>query len=481
MPTSARSAAGRPQRTAVSGSVRGASAGRPPSSAASDLTSLLRATPSRSTQGTAQAGPVRQSDAGSTEEAPAGGTGEGQAGSGAATGTTKLTDTTSTTTPSRSAFGETLAASMSGSSTAPQGTTSARGAKAKGTDPKAQTAAGLLPALSLPAAATETPAITAASTPASSGGATQAVSALTRGSGSSADTVESDGETPEAPTSPTILATDTPNAPDSPGATTPASQGLSFAAATFASSKPSAQPAAGKTPSDEPDEATAPESAISANAPVASAAVPIIVAHPAVSQLTAAATQGQGSLDAQNGSSGAASADSGAANALGAAGAAAANSASSAASPPPPATGTVSVPVHAEVGSAGWGQELGVHLNWMAQAGISSASLHLTPEQLGPVEVRISVHQNNASVWFGAAQPDTRSALEQALPKLKEMFASQGMNLAHSGVSDQSTRGAQRDPQSQPTPSQAAALRGLNATPVTSAARVHQGLIDTYA
>lgn len=465
----------------MSASVRGASAGRPPSSPASDLASLLRATPSRSTQGTAQAGPVRQSDSGSTEEAPAGSTGEGQAGSGAATVTTKLADTTGAAAPSRSAFGETLAASMSGSSAAPQGATPPRNAKTKGTDPKSQATATLLPALSLPAAATETPASRAASTPAGSGGATDAIGALTRGPGSSADTVEADGETPAAAASPALSAADTPDAPDTTGATTAASQGLSLAAATFASLKPSAQPV-GKTQSDEPDQPTAPEAAISSGAPAASIAAPIVIAHPAVSQLTSEMAQGQGSADAQNGSAGAASADSGAsANAVGAAGAAAANNAPSAASPTPSAASTVSLPVHAEVGSTGWAQELGGRLSWMAQAGISSASLHVTPEQLGPVEVRISVHQNNASVWFGAAQADTRSALELSLPKLREMFASQGMNLAHSGVSDQSARGTQRDRETQPTLSQAAALRGLNATPVTSAARVHQGLIDTYA
>lgn len=488
MPTSVRNVAGRLARTVVSGSVRSASAGRPPSSGASDLTSLLRATPSRSTQGTAQAGPVRQADSGPTDEAPAGSTGEGQVGSGSATSTAKLSDPTNTATPSRSAFGETLAASMSSSSTAPQVATPTRGAKTKGTDPKSQTAATLLPALSLPAAATETPASAPASTAASSGGATQAVSAFARGPGSSADTVEADGEPSAAAASPVSLATDTTGSADTTSTndtaatTAPASQVLSFAAATFASLKPSGQPATGRTQGDEPDQATAPESAISSNTPATSSAAPIAVAHPAIAQLTAAMAQGQGSTDAQSGSSGGASADSGAAaNAAGAAGAAAANNAPSAASPTPPPTGTVSVPVHAEVGSTGWAQELGGRLSWMAQAGISSASLHVTPEQLGPVEVRISVHQNNASVWFGAAQPDTRAALEQALPKLKEMFASQGMNLAHSGVSDQSARGAQREPQSQPTLSQAAALRGLNATPVTSAARLHQGLVDTYA
>jgi flagellar hook-length control protein FliK len=461
----------------VSASVRGASAGRPASSAASDL-ALLRAAPSRPTNGTAQAGPVRQADAGSTEDASSGGAGDNQVGSGSNStpGTARPTDTVSTTTPSRSAFGETLAASMSGSSTGPQSPTPARSTRTKSTDPKSQVPAGLLPALSLPAAAaSETP----ASTPTSSGGATQAVSALASQPGATADTADSDEATASAATSAAA-----PNAES----TAPAAEGLTLTAATFANFKPSAQPGAGKAQSDEPDQVTAPDSATSASAassdgPVSAVAAPIVTAQPAaLAQLTTALTHGQGgSGDAQSGASGGASADSAAtATALGAAGTAAANSAPTAASPTPSAMGSVSVPIHAEVGSPAWTQELGVRLNWMAQAGISSASLHLTPEQLGPVEVRISVHQNTASVWFGAAQADTRSALEQALPKLKEMFASQGMNLAHTGVSDQSARGAQRDPQS-PTPSQAAALRGLNATPVTSAPRVHQGLIDTYA
>jgi flagellar hook-length control protein FliK len=116
----------------------------------------------------------------------------------------------------------------------------------------------------------------------------------------------------------------------------------------------------------------------------------------------------------------------------------------------------------------------------MAGQGISSASLRLTPEQLGPVEVKISVHQNAASVWFSASQPETRAALEQALPRLKELFSAQGLNLAQAGVSDHSARGAQREPQAGVAPRTLAA-RELTVTSLTSAPRAHQGLIDTYA
>jgi flagellar hook-length control protein FliK len=70
----------------------------------------------------------------------------------------------------------------------------------------------------------------------------------------------------------------------------------------------------------------------------------------------------------------------------------------------------------------------------MIQQGNHSASLKLSPEHLGPMEVRISVQNDQASVWFGAAHADTRAAIEHALPRLRELFASQGLSLADAGV-----------------------------------------------
>ena len=151
------------------------------------------------------------------------------------------------------------------------------------------------------------------------------------------------------------------------------------------------------------------------------------------------------------------------------------------ASATPQTAAPVTVQVHAEVGSGGWANELGTRLHWMANQGIGSASLRLTPEQLGPVEVKISVHQNAASVWFSAVQPDTRSALEQALPRLRELFSAQGLNLAQAGVSDQSARSAPEQRRTSSASRRASAARELSATSVTSVVRSHQGLIDTYA
>jgi hypothetical protein len=94
----------------------------------------------------------------------------------------------------------------------------------------------------------------------------------------------------------------------------------------------------------------------------------------------------------------------------------------------------VSRPVHAPVGTSAWADDIGSRVIMMAEAGKHTASLKLSPEHLGPLEINITVQDDKASVWFGAAHADTRAAIENALPRLREMFASQGLSLADAGV-----------------------------------------------
>jgi flagellar hook-length control protein FliK len=131
------------------------------------------------------------------------------------------------------------------------------------------------------------------------------------------------------------------------------------------------------------------------------------------------------------------------------------------------------------VGSAAWDDELGSKLTWMTQNGLETGSLRVSPEHLGPVEVKISVQNGDASVWFGATHPDTRAALEQALPRLREMFASQGMTLSDSGVSRESPRNQTKSQ----TPQSISAMSAVGSADVSTAAAVRMslGLVDTYA
>jgi len=134
------------------------------------------------------------------------------------------------------------------------------------------------------------------------------------------------------------------------------------------------------------------------------------------------------------------------------------------------------------VGTARWADELGNHLVLMSVRGQQQGSLTLTPEHLGPVEVQISMNRDTANVWFGAQHADTRTALAEAMPRLRELLAASGLSLGQSGVSEQ----APRENPVPPAALQGGALRGMDAEAVAErpapAWRVWRpGHIDTYA
>lgn len=150
------------------------------------------------------------------------------------------------------------------------------------------------------------------------------------------------------------------------------------------------------------------------------------------------------------------------------------------ASPLRQAEPTHSRPVHVPVGDARWADEIGSRMTMMVEQGKHTASLRLSPEHLGPLEVRITMNGDQASVQFGAAHVDTRNALENALPRLREMFASQGLTLTDANVS----REPPREQSNHMLPSgTASSSLGSEEEAVSSIApaQVHLGLLDTYA
>jgi len=156
----------------------------------------------------------------------------------------------------------------------------------------------------------------------------------------------------------------------------------------------------------------------------------------------------------------------------------------SAAAPPhaSPATSAQDATLHAAVGTPRWAEQLGSRLVLMSLHDQHEGSLNLTPEHLGPLEVRLSVNQGTADVWFGAQHADTRSALTEALPRLRELLAGAGLTLGQAGVSQQAprqgTRGAEPP---RIAPAAAAALDGVDSTARQAVRRIAIGLVDTYA
>ncbi|MGB5233827.1 MAG: flagellar hook-length control protein FliK [Candidatus Macondimonas sp.] len=82
-----------------------------------------------------------------------------------------------------------------------------------------------------------------------------------------------------------------------------------------------------------------------------------------------------------------------------------------------------------------WAGDVGERVMWMCQADVKSAHLRLDPPHLGEIEVRITLHDEGAEVWFSTPSAAVREALETALPRLRDLFTQQGLQLNQTGVS----------------------------------------------
>lgn len=140
---------------------------------------------------------------------------------------------------------------------------------------------------------------------------------------------------------------------------------------------------------------------------------------------------------------------------------------------------SVQIKVESRIESRQWADEIGNHLSVLVANKSHSASLQLTPENLGPVQVKIEVNSNQANVWFTADHPDTRTALEQSLPRLRELFASQGMSLMDAGVFSQGSQ--QQAPMFSRGTQPSYGMTDMSTDVTSTQVILKVGLLDTYA
>ena len=88
----------------------------------------------------------------------------------------------------------------------------------------------------------------------------------------------------------------------------------------------------------------------------------------------------------------------------------------------------------ARVGTPAWDNQVGQKVIWMVGGEDQSATLELNPPDLGPVQVVLNVSNDLASVTFSSQQLEVRQALENALPRLREMMSESGIALGDAQV-----------------------------------------------
>jgi hypothetical protein len=146
-----------------------------------------------------------------------------------------------------------------------------------------------------------------------------------------------------------------------------------------------------------------------------------------------------------------------------------------------------SLPLAEPLHTPRWGEGFANRVSWMVKQDLQQAELRLNPPDLGPLEVRIAVANDEARITFTAQHALVRDAVEAALPRLREMLTANGLNLAQVDVGQQSSHGGQGGgPGTEPAATGLALVGGgqpddglQNHRPVVSS--LHEGLVDDYA
>ncbi|ORM57503.1 flagellar hook-length control protein FliK [Pantoea rodasii] len=97
---------------------------------------------------------------------------------------------------------------------------------------------------------------------------------------------------------------------------------------------------------------------------------------------------------------------------------------------------TPSTPMlNAQLGSNEWQQALSQQIVMFSRNGQQNAELRLHPEDLGAIQISLTLDKDQAQLSMVSSHSQVRAALEAALPQLRTALAESGINLGQSNVS----------------------------------------------
>lgn len=99
--------------------------------------------------------------------------------------------------------------------------------------------------------------------------------------------------------------------------------------------------------------------------------------------------------------------------------------------------GTETFQMQQPVDKPGWSQEFTHRLMWMNKQGVQQVRLQMNPANLGSIDVKVVIQNDQASVSFLSQHGVVRDAIEASLPRLREMMNDAGVKLDTVDVSTQ--------------------------------------------
>lgn len=91
---------------------------------------------------------------------------------------------------------------------------------------------------------------------------------------------------------------------------------------------------------------------------------------------------------------------------------------------------SIDTPLHAN----SWPQQFSEKIVWLARNDQQTAQININPPQLGPIQITVNLSGDQATLAFASPHAEVRQAIESALPQLKEMLSTAGINLGQSNV-----------------------------------------------
>ncbi len=141
--------------------------------------------------------------------------------------------------------------------------------------------------------------------------------------------------------------------------------------------------------------------------------------------------------------------------------------------------------INTPVKDPSWGDRLNERVMMMATNKLQNAELRLSPAEMGPLRIRLSMDDNAANVSFIAQNGATREVIEAALPRLKTLLEEQGINLGQASVGEQSAERESGESDDRPGSTAFSTDDGDDVSnedtvSVSTRVRVARGLLDTF-
>lgn len=113
------------------------------------------------------------------------------------------------------------------------------------------------------------------------------------------------------------------------------------------------------------------------------------------------------------------------------------------------ATGKADISIPQPPGQPGWSDVFADRVTFVVKQGWQEAEIRLNPPQLGQVDVRIVMNNDQANLMFSSPHGAVREAIELSMGRLRDMLADSGFNLVNVDVSDKSLTQQHKDAREQ--------------------------------